>query len=305
VKKLLDHIKSPSPIQLIQSELLRKRKIKLYIKREDLLHPIVSGNKWRKLKYNLKHAIDSQKSPIITFGGSFSNHLYATAGACHALGIPSIGIVRGEIDSENPTLKFCLSHNMNLIPCSRSDYREGQQSQSFKNLLSAYPTAHVVPEGGTNELALVGIAELWEEIKTQFRNAPEFTCLPVGTGGTAAGLLSNMPEDCLLVGYSALKTDHLYNEVCNLLGITSRINLYIKTQYHFGGYGKTDFSLLSFIRNFEKEHNIPLDPIYTGKAMYGLMADIEQGKFPPGSTLLFIHTGGLQGINGVKYLAYK
>jgi 1-aminocyclopropane-1-carboxylate deaminase len=295
----------PSPLVSINLPLTIEKNIHLYIKREDLIHPWVSGNKWRKLKYNLDFALQNNIQKIITFGGAFSNHLYATAGACALLGIKSIGIIRGEIDHQNPTLKFCLEKNMTLIPVSRSAYREKEASKEIQDIIQKYPDAMVIPEGGTNQLALKGVGEIWDELNQQLTKTPHYITLSAGTGGTTAGLLSYNNYPTQIISFSALKSDHLEEEILSLTSYKNKEKLNMVNEYHFGGYGKWTDELIQFISDFESMTGIPLDHVYNGKAVFGLLKMIEDDYFPQGTTIVHVHTGGLQGLAGLEYMRNK
>lgn len=295
----------PSPLVSINLPLTIEKNIHLNIKREDLIHPWVSGNKWRKLKYNLDFALQNNIQTIITFGGAFSNHLYATAGACALLGIKSIGIIRGEIDHQNPTLKFCLEKNMTLIPVSRSAYREKEASTEIQDIIQKHPDAMVIPEGGTNQLALKGVGEIWDELNHQLPTTPDYITLSAGTGGTIAGLLSYNNYPTQIISFSALKSDHLEEEILSLTSYKNKEKLNMVNEYHFGGYGKWTDELIQFISDFESMTGIPLDHVYNGKAVFGLLKMIEDDYFPQGTTIVHVHTGGLQGLAGLEYMRNK
>ncbi|MBP6235499.1 MAG: 1-aminocyclopropane-1-carboxylate deaminase/D-cysteine desulfhydrase [Saprospiraceae bacterium] len=295
----------PSPIQEVDFPLLKNKNIRLWIKRDDLIHPWVSGNKYRKLKYNLKSAIENNSKTIVTFGGAFSNHLHATSGACALLGLKSVGIVRGEIDLNNPTIKFCIERGMNLIPVSRAAYRLKENSQEIMELIQKYPDCYMVPEGGTNQLALRGASEIVDEIKIQWNEMPEIISLACGTGGTTAGILSANTLNSKVIAFSALKTSHLESEIKQLSDFKNADKLSVQTDFHFGGYAKWNPELIDFIHDFEKQTDIPLDHVYNGKAMFGLFKLILADYFEPGSTICYIHTGGLQGKDGLKYMTGK
>lgn len=298
-------LKLPSPLVSVSLPFTIEKNIHLYIKREDLIHPWVSGNKWRKLKYNLDFALQNNIQTIITFGGAFSNHLYATAGACALLGIKSIGIIRGEIDHQNPTLKFCLEKNMTLIPVSRSAYREKEASKEIQDIIQKYPDALFIPEGGTNQLALKGVGEIWDELNHQLTKTPNYITLSAGTGGTTAGLLSYNNYATKIISFSALKSDYLEEEILSLASHKNKEKLTMVTEYHFGGYGKWTDELIQFISDFESMTGIPLDHVYNGKAVFGLLKMIEDDYFPQGTTIVHVHTGGLQGLAGLEYMRNK
>lgn len=296
----------PSPVQEVTIALMKEKGVRLLVKRDDLIHPHVSGNKYRKLKYNLLEALRLHASPVITFGGAFSNHLYATAASCHLLKLPCIGFVRGEDDRNNPTLRFCRENGMELYFLDRQSYRLKQQSPQVEAFLQKYPGHYLIPEGGTNTLALQGVKEIWEEVSGQLEFMPDVVVLSAGTGGTAAGLLASAPNKGKLLVIPALKSQHFHDEIRKLAGTPKGEELFdIASEYSFGGYGKYNHSLLAFIEEFQVSTAIPLDPIYTAKAMYGLLDLVRQDHFAPGSTLLFLHTGGLQGKNGLQYMLKK
>ena len=295
----------PSPLISLSLPLTIEKNIHLYIKREDLIHLWVSGNKWRKLKYNLDFTLQNNIQTVITFGGAFSNHLYATAGACALLGIKSIGIIRGEIDHQNPTLKFCLEKNMTLIPVSRSAYREKEASKEIQDIIQKYPDAMVIPEGGTNQLALKGVGEIWDELNQQLTKTPHYITLSAGTGGTTAGLLSYNNYPTQIISFSSLKSDHLEEKILSLTSYKNKEKLNMVNEYHFGGYGKWTDELIQFISDFESMTGIPLDHVYNGKAVFGLLKMIEDDYFPQGTTIVHMHTGGLQGLAGLEYMRNK
>ena len=298
---------APTPLQILESPFLENKKIQLWIKRDDLTHPHLQGNKWRKLKYNLAAAKKSKKKYLLTFGGAFSNHLYATAAAGQLFDFETIGIVRGEkILPLNPTLSFAEQSGMKLFFVNRKTY--ALKEKVLPELLTAnnisLEECYVLPEGGTNDLALQGCGELAEEIYQQLNFSPDYICVSCGTGGTVAGIIQAKKEGTHVLGFSALKGDFLKNEVQQLLEkndaqkITT--NYSIQTDYHFGGYAKHKPELLNFINAFQQEHQVQLEPIYTGKMFYGIFDLIEKNYFPQGSKIVAIHTGGLQGIAGFR-----
>jgi 1-aminocyclopropane-1-carboxylate deaminase len=299
----LPDVSIPSPIQEVEHPLLHRYGVALYIKRDDLIHEVVSGNKYRKLKYNLIDAHTRQVGSLATFGGPFSNHLYAFAAACRLMEIACTGFVRGDIDPCNPTLKFCLEQGMTLIPVPRQEYRQKENSPFVRQILNQMQSAELIPEGGTNALAMKGAGEILEEIREQMQNSPDSLVLSAGTGGTAAGLLKHLPRSMTLIVFSALKSTHLHGEILQLARpVGNSESLSVHDEYHFGGYGKMHAQLSAFIDEFEGSTGIPLDPVYTGKAMFGLFEEIKRGNFRFGSRILFLHTGGLQGKKGLEYL---
>ena len=274
--------------------------IKLYLKREDLIHPSISGNKWRKLKYNMLMAHEMKVSSIITFGGAFSNHIYATAAAGAACGINTIGVIRGEVVKPlNPTLKKASAWGMELVSVSRKAYKNKTSKEFLASLESKYGQYYLIPEGGSNVLALKGCAEIGS-ISEKF----DYWCLSCGTGGTLAGLVSGVDKQSKVLGFPALKGGRfLQDDISNLLreaNINSPVSWELITDYHFGGYAKLPDDLVTFIRKFRSKYEILLDPIYTSKMMFGVLDLIKKGFFPNNSSILALHTGGIQGFTGIE-----
>jgi len=281
--------------QPLDHPLLEEKGIELAIKRLDLVHPLVSGNKFFKLKYNLEKAISGEFDKILTFGGAYSNHIYATAEAAKAANLKSIGIIRGEkVAPLNPTLARAKSLGMDLDFVDRSTYRLKEEASFLKNLVEKFGAFYLIPEGGTNELAIKGTSEILELGDNSFSHIT--TC--IGTGGTFAGLIQSLSERQQLLGFSALKGDFIHGEIKELLKnhqISSVGDFRIFDQFHFGGYGKYNQELIDFIWWFFESFGIVLDPIYTGKMMAGIWKLISEDFFPSGSKILAIHSGGLQG----------
>ncbi len=274
--------------------------IELYIKREDLIHPLVSGNKWRKLKYNMIEAQKMGYSRILTFGGAFSNHIYATAAAGSACGFKTIGVIRGEIvEPLNTTLKQVVDWGMELVSVSRQEFRNKRAPEFVADLVAKYGEFYLIPEGGSNVLALKGCAEI-ATTEQKF----DYWCLSCGTGGTLAGLLSGLSHQEKVLGFSALKGGEFLEQDIRKLLMDAKLKITatwaLNHDYHFGGYAKISSALLDFIRDFKIHHNIMLDPIYTAKMMFGVIDMITKGYFPSGTRILAVHTGGLQGIRGIE-----
>ncbi|MDP2688455.1 MAG: pyridoxal-phosphate dependent enzyme [Aequorivita sp.] len=269
----------------------------LSILREDLLHPFVSGNKFRKLKYNIQAAQQQGQETLLTFGGAFSNHISAVAAAGKEVGFKTIGIIRGEEleskISENPTLSFAKACGMELHFVSREAYKAKDEIEFINNLKKQFGEFYLLPEGGTNALAVQGC----EEILTETEAAFNYICVPVGTGGTIAGLVKASRRDQNVLGFSALKGTFQSSEVAKY---TSKTNFEITDAYCFGGYGKIDADLIRFMNEFKEKTNIPLDPIYTGKMMFGIMDLLKKGYFKENSRIFAVHTGGLQGVAGMN-----
>lgn len=282
-------------IEELKSQIFEQSGVRLLIKREDQNHPFVSGNKWWKLKYNLEEAVKNRHNTLLTFGGAYSNHIYATAAAAHELGLKSIGIIRGEeVLPHNPTLSFAKARGMQLHYVSRETYRNKTESSFIEQLHSQFGDFYLVPEGGTNELAVKGCAEFATQLSSEVDF--DYLCLPMGTGGTIAGLAESLSESKKVIGFPVLKgATFLEDEICRY---TTKNNWHLVYDYHFGGYAKVTKELTEFMDQFESEFNIPLDPIYTSKMMFGVMDLIKKKFFEPGSSILAIHTGGLQGKAG-------
>ncbi len=296
--KLFDlvQLNLPSPVQQLSSPLLEKKQIKLYVKRDDLIHPLLSGNKWRKLKYNLLEAEKLQKKKILTFGGAYSNHIHATAAAGKLFGFDTVGIIRGEsYEPLNPTLSFAKEQGMLLDYLNRKTYRLKNTPEVISRLKEKYGDFYLVPEGGSNQMALPGCAEIINELNEQLEGKFDYICTACGSGGTLAGLISSAEKQKML-GFAVLKgADFLNEDVTSLLGNTSPPNWQINLNYHFGGYAKKDQQLSNFCRDFENSHNIFIEPTYTGKMFFGLFDLIKKDFFIKNSTIVALHTGGLQG----------
>ncbi|HQW68633.1 MAG TPA: pyridoxal-phosphate dependent enzyme [Flavobacterium sp.] len=271
--------------------------ISLFIKRDDLIHPIISGNKFRKLKYNLIEAKNQKKITLLTFGGAFSNHILAVSAAGKEYGFDTIGIIRGEELEDkietNPTLQKAKEFGMVFDFISREEYRNKNNPEFLKMLKQKFGDFYLIPEGGTNEFAIKGCEEILKENDTDF----DFICCSVGTGGTISGIINSSKENQKVLGFPALKGDFLQEDIRKF---AKKNNWQLITDYHFGGYAKYDATLIEFINNFYEKHQIPLDPIYTSKMVFGVLDLIEKEYFPPKSKILVIHTGGLQGINGIN-----
>lgn len=271
--------------------------IELFIKREDQLHPIISGNKFRKLKYNIRAAKEQNKKTLLTFGGAFSNHIVAVAGAGKEFDFETIGIIRGEElqekIQENPSLVVAQQFGMKLVFVSRDTYRLKDTPEFLEYLQSKFGDFYLLPEGGTNVLAIKGCEEILSDDDINFTHI----CASIGTGGTISGLINRAASHQNIIGFSSLKGDFLQNDIAKF---ANQKNWTINCEYHFGGYGKVTNELIEFINSFYLDHAIPLDPIYTGKMMFGIFDLIQNNYFPPNSKILAIHTGGLQGIAGMN-----
>ncbi len=291
----------PSPIVEITDPICEKAGVRLWLKRDDLIHPHISGNKWRKLKYNLRFAKEKGYPTLLTFGGAYSNHLAATAAAGLENGFKTIGIVRGERPlALNPTLRFLLECGMTLHFVSRKDYREKPPEFWLEHLCLDATTTFVLPEGGSNCLAVKGCAELPAEVEGQLGFLPEVFFAACGTGGTLAGIAAGLKGRSRAVGVSVLKGDFHEGAIAELLRHCDEKagNREVLTNYHFGGYAKFDDRLIRFINEFRARHRIALDPIYTGKLLFAVFDQVQKGAFTEGTNILVLHSGGLQGIAG-------
>lgn len=283
-----------SELTPVHDDKLHQLRIKLYIKRDDLLHPVISGNKWRKLKYILDHALKLGASTLISMGGAFSNHLHALAFVGKCLNMKTIGYVRGELSNPlNPTLIDLLDWGMELRFVSRSEYRQLRQYKHHNSLPGQFSDQYWIPEGGASDLALQGVSEIVDEIDMKLDHL-WVTC---GTATTLAGLLSKASANCQVSGVAALKgAGFLANEVKRLLpNEPVPCQWQILLDYHFGGFAKSTPELQQFIKKFEDKHGIPLEPIYTGKLLYAVFDMLDKGYFKPGQSIVVLHTGGLQG----------
>lgn len=295
-----------SILQEIKSEPLAKRGISLFIKRDDLIDSEISGNKWRKLKYNIALCESKMKEGILTFGGAFSNHLIATAAACKNANLKSIGIVRGEeLNAQsNSTLKKCAELGMELKFISREEYAMKNDKAYHETIGADYPSMQLVQEGGANYYGMIGCQEIMAEIDVEM----DHIFLAQGTTTTSCGIVFGSNEHQRVHVVPALKGFDSIAEMTALFlktGIDKETigdlmeRVVVHPDAHFGGYAKFTPELIEFIRVFHQEHGIKLDPIYTGKAMFELMRQLESVEFD-NTKVLFIHTGGLQGIPGVE-----
>lgn len=286
----------PTPTQKISHPLLSEKQIQLFVKRDDLIHREIMGNKWRKLRYNLEEMKRNSIDSLITMGGAYSNHIVATAAAAKELNLKAIGIIRGEELNEvsNPTLQFAHNKGMELHFVDRTKYRNLRNNP--EQIKKFYPNHFFLPEGGTNELAVKGCEEIIPEISVPF----DMIVTPIGTGGTFAGLTKSVRNNQEVMGISSLKGDFIFNEISELLKeLNIRNKKYsIINDYHFGGYGKVNGELIDYINWFKENFDIPLDPIYTGKSFFGVWDMIKTDKFEKNLKIVLLHTGGLQGIKG-------
>ena len=288
--------------QQIHLPILEEKKIELFIKREDLIHPFVSGNKFRKLKYNLKEAKKLKKTALLTFGGAYSNHIVATAVAGNISGFKTFGVIRGEelgvnfekTLEENSTLREAHNNGMKFQFVSREEYRQKTSFGLIEKLKNKWGDFYLIPEGGTNLLAVKGCEEILSKEDKEFN----FICAALGTGGTVSGLINSIGKKQKVLGFPALKGNFLSEEIKKYT--VNRKNWSLQKKYHFGGYAKYNEELIRFINDFKEKTDVLLDPIYTGKMVFGVLDLIKKDFFAEGSKILVIHTGGIQGIEGIN-----
>lgn len=295
----------PSPVEKVFHPLLKENGVSLYVKREDKIHPLLSGNKWRKLKYNLKQIMERDDCKgVITFGGAFSNHIYSFAHACRLYQIKGVAIIRGDqMDKENPTLQAVKAAGVDMHFVSREEYRSRGDINYWDKWKQIYPGFNIVPEGGSNDLALKGLKELAVEISEQGFNDHRIA-VAFGTGCTASGIVKYLRQngENIVEVYPALKGGFVEKSIRQWVNNDKKMkSVHIVSDYHFGGYAKVKPPLVEFINDFYTITSIPLDPIYNGKLVYGLMDRVAKGYYSRGSKLLWVHTGGLQGVVGFNY----
>ncbi len=282
-----------SPVEVLDLPLLRERKVQVSVKRDDLIHPFISGNKWRKLKYILAQALEDRKKTLVTFGGAWSNHLLATACAGAKFGFKTHGFVRGEMVS-NPVLSMCRLYGMKLQFVDRASYRDKEMlyEQNFSEQDAVY-----IGEGGFSVDATLGCKEIVQELPQEY----EHVFVASGTGTTVAGLATGVFEQNLSTRVHSIPVlkggDFLKSDVQSL-GVNPE-NITFHTNYHFGGYAKYTAELLAFVTEFVQNTGIMIEPTYTGKAFYALFDLVKQDYFVPGDQVVIIHTGGLTGFLGM------
>lgn len=294
------------PLIEIQEACIQEKKSKLYILREDLIHPEISGNKWRKLKYNIEEAKKQQVDSLLTFGGAYSNHIAATAAAGDYFGLKTIGVIRGEETLPlNNTLKLAQEKGMQFKYVSRTVYRKKGQDSFINELKSEFKNVYIVPEGGSNAYAVKGCTEIMQNVVIEY----DIVACACGTGGTIAGIIASSQKNRKVLGFPALKgAGFLKQDIRKLLSdYSNEFNCPIENtnwdlilDYHFGGYAKISQELVNFVKEFKHKHNIPLDLIYTGKMLFGIYDLLKNTKQLDNKTIIVVHTGGIQGNKGFK-----
>lgn len=267
--------------------------LQLFLKREDKIHNIISGNKYRKLKFNLINAKELGFKGLLTFGGAYSNHIPAVAYAAKKNGFKSLGFIRGEeiVNNylENPTLKYSHDLGMKFKFLSRSNYKLKTNEYFLRKLKKKFKDYYLIPEGGTNALGVLGCQEILNDSDKEF----DYICCSVGTGGTICGLINSSNENQKIIGFSSINKNYLLNDITKFV---TNENWMLIDDFSFGGYGKVNNELIEFMNNFRLKYGILLDPIYTSKLVYGVLNLITNNFFKPNSKILMIHTGGHQGI---------
>ena len=273
----------------IVDDLLKQKNIRLDMLRLDLIHPQISGNKWFKLKYSVQEAQLLKCAAILSFGGAYSNHLHALAYVSKQIGIPTIGIVRGE-KVQNPTLNDCVNWGMQLQFVSRNDYKLRNDLSYLHKLRQQFSNTLIIPEGGNNEAGRKGCLDILQHVDLRMYT---HICSPVGSGATLNGLIESSLSTNKILGFSAMKNAYDIEETVKQF--TTKNNWQIIHDYHFGGFAKTTDELAQFMQKFEQQQHIELDKVYTAKMCFGLYTMIQKEQIPLGSSLLILHTGGLQG----------
>ena len=290
-----------SVLDKIDNVFIRNLGYEVYVKRDDLLHDQLSGNKWRKLALMYNELKDSDVNRnIITFGGAFSNHLPAVAFLANQLGLASFGVVRGEIDDkENNILGLCRRYGMQLLECPRSIYKEKDQSEWFKDSFKAYTNKYIIPEGGANELGIDGCKAIVEEVQKELNF--DYISIDCGTGATLAGMVRALKPEEKAIGIQVLKADDFISPyVLSKNGKDNFDKFEVFNEFHGGGYAKKDQDIIKFMQYFNDEFNIRLDPVYTAKQFYGMFELMKRKYFPKGSVIVLVHSGGMIGLKGFE-----
>jgi 1-aminocyclopropane-1-carboxylate deaminase/D-cysteine desulfhydrase-like pyridoxal-dependent ACC family enzyme len=297
----------PSIEQEVQFEALNEKGIRSFVKRDDLIHDEVSGNKWRKLKWNIRNAIQTERDTLLTFGGAHSNHIAATAAAANVHGLQSIGIIRGEdVDFNNPTISRARAYGMKIHPVSRTEFKSIADRDYIESLRHRFGSFYLIPQGGQNHYGVQGCSEIMTELQRKY----DRIFVACGTATTLSGLAVANKSGSLLYGISALKGgDFLLDTVKEYArktfadaeteeAILDKVHL--MTEFHFGGYAKIKPELIDFMRNFTTETGVKLDPVYTGKAAFAMTELAKKIEIPTNEVWLLIHSGGLQGIPAME-----
>ncbi len=293
---------SVTPLERVRHPRIAERGLELYVKREDLLDPRLSGNKSHKLRLNLAAARARGCQRVVSFGGAYSNHLHALAWAGRQAGLQTVGVVRGElVQPLNATLRDAEEWGMQLVPVSRSEYRRRDDPDYVAAVSARYGGAYVIPEGGANALGVAGCSSWARQIREQCPDL-DYLCVACGTGATLAGLIAGVGPGPRVLGFSALKGDAGVTQRVQewLAGHSATAQWDIIPQYHFGGFAKLDAALVTFMDGWHARTRIPLEPVYTAKMFFGILALAEAGYFVSGAKIVAVHSGGLQGLRGMQ-----
>ncbi|MEW2544814.1 pyridoxal-phosphate dependent enzyme [Streptomyces sp. NPDC047002] len=291
----------PSPLQPVEDRHFAASGVRLLLKRDDLIHPEMPGNKWRKLAPNLAAAREAGADTLVTFGGAHSNHLRATAAAGRLLGLTTVGVVRGdELAARplNPSLARCAADGMRLWFTDRATYRRkagpgvlaALVARALAETGSAGGEAYIVPEGGSNAAAVRGCAALGAEL----RGAADVVAVACGTGGTLAGLAAGLGPGQRALGVAVLRGGFLTGEVRALQRAAfgaERGDWRVDDRFHGGGFARTSRELAGFADAFERDHGVPVERVYVAKLLHGLAAMAASGEFPPGTRVAAVITG--------------
>lgn len=304
LEKIL-RLKLPSRLEPLDLKHSQQKQLNVFLKRDDKIHPIVCGNKWRKLKYNLLKIKQQQSKEVISFGGCWSNHLHALGWCCHRLQIPLIAMVRGEPGRYKSAMISDLEKwDAEIHWLSREDYRLKNDKNWLQQLQDKFKQAVIIPEGGSNQLALQGVIELAKEAIEQSSQPIDYFCAAVGSGGTLAGLIKAFEAThTRVIGIPVLKgASDLEKRINHLLDSdgTNSQNWELVEGYEFGGYAKYNELLCSYVQEFYEQSQILLEPIYTAKLLWGIEDLIQKDFFRKGSNLVILHSGGLQGLRGIN-----
>ena len=276
-------------------------KVNVFMKRIDLVHPVISGNKWYKMKYNIVEMQNLGLNTMLTFGGAYSNHIHAAAHAGKIFGFKTIGLIRGEEHNPlNVTLQAAVDEGMELHYVDRTTFRKRETEDFLNSIKEQFGQVYILPVGGTNTIALKGCAEIIDQIDIDF----DHICSASGSGGTFAGLVAGLNGRKHAIAFPALKGGEFLEEVISelILEYTGKSfsNWKLNNDYHFGGFAKLSKELIEFTHKFNELNGFELDYIYTNKMMFGITDQINQGFFKSGETIVAIHSGGLQGNEGMK-----
>lgn len=290
----------PSPLQNIGSI----NDCNIFVKRDDLIHSVISGNKYRKLKHILFDFEASRKQKLIAFGGAFSNLLHALSLISKQMNIKATFYIRGDgFDGNNQTLKFIKNNGVELLFMSRQDFKQIREKSFLDQLSLINPDSYIIPEGASNKLATYGSSEIYDEICLQLGYVPDYIVMDMGTGGTFAGVLIKITQKTKLIGIPVVKGVNWNQTLISIIGRqVNDADYQIIEDYHFGGFGKFNPALIEFINSYKYKFGIDLDPIYTGKLVFGLHDLMKKDFFRKGSTLVWVHGGGNQGIKGFNMI---